>query len=88
MTVEAFRANVAPMTTRPASVAEIIGLWPSAEILADDLGFKYRSRPRVMKHRGRIPRDHWDALVEAAERRGIEGVTLDVLESVHRGRVD
>lgn len=68
---------------RPSSIAELIDLWPSAEVFSDDLGLKYRSHGRVMKVRGRIAREHWDAVVLAASRRGIKGVDHDLLAGLH-----
>jgi hypothetical protein len=37
----------------------------------------------VMKVRNRIPRAHWDAVVVAASKRGIDGITHRVLEGIH-----
>lgn len=65
------------------TVADVIGLWPSAEAFGDDLGLKWRSYGRVMRLRGRIPRDHWPKVVESALRRGYP-VTEQTLERVHQ----
>lgn len=65
------------------NVAKIIEKWPSAEVFADDLGLKYRSHGRVMKVRGRIARQYWPAVVECAQKRHIDGVTLEILEEAH-----
>ena len=64
------------------SVAQIISLWPSAEVFADEIGLKYRSHARVMKARGRIARHHWAAIVKAAKKRGLS-VTVKDLENAH-----
>jgi hypothetical protein len=66
-----------------SDVSEIISKWPSAEAFSDDLGLKYRSHGRVMKVRGRIPEARWPDVIAAAERRGIEGVTRELLEAAH-----
>ena len=63
--------------------SDIISLWPSAEIFAQDIGLKYRSHGRVMKLRNRIPRGHWDAVIKAARSRDIDGVDLLTLERAH-----
>lgn len=59
------------MSQRIPSVADIIGMWPSAEAFSEDIGLKYRSHGRVMKMRGRIPRAHWPKIIESARRREI-----------------
>ena len=71
------------MTRHPASVADLIRLWPSQEQFGDDLGLKWRSHGRVMRVRNRIPRPYWPAVVSAAQRRGIEGVSIATLEKLH-----
>ena len=68
-------------------VRTLIEQWPSAEIFSDDLGLKYRSHGRVMKLRGRIPQAYWDMVVGAARARGIKGVTVDYLRSIHASAV-
>lgn len=69
-----------------SDVSEIISKWPSAEAFSEDIGLKYRSHGRVMKVRGRIPELRWPAVIAAAERRGIEGVTREVLEAANGKR--
>lgn len=66
-----------------STVADVISLWPSAEVFADDLGLKYRSHARVMKVRASIPEKYWPKVVDAAARRGIP-ITKDLLEQVHQ----
>jgi hypothetical protein len=63
--------------------SRIIGLWPSAEKFAADLGLKYPSYARVMKMRGRIPERYWDDVVMAAQTRGI-ALTRSDLEAAHQ----
>jgi hypothetical protein len=66
-----------------STVHEIFALWPSASELARDLGLKRESHATVMKHRGSIPVDYWPALVSAAKKRRIKGVTYEVLVAAH-----
>lgn len=61
------------------TVSDIFDLWPSAAELARDIGLKRESHATVMKHRGSIPVVYWPQLIEAASRRGIEGVTFEAL---------
>lgn len=70
------------------TVDSLISLWPSAEVFADDIGLKWRSHARVMKIRGRIPRAYWPKVAEAAERRGINGVSIAQLERIHAPQSD
>jgi hypothetical protein len=74
------------MTAKVHKVADIFGLWPSAEALGEDLGLKRRGdHARVMKVRGRIPRNHWPKLLDAAQKRRITLTERD-LERVHEAR--
>lgn len=70
------------MDTRVTNVADIISLWPSAEAFAKDLGLKHIGHGRVMKLRGRIPRQHWPRVLAAAERRSIP-ITEQMLEQAN-----
>jgi hypothetical protein len=57
---------------------EILGAWPSLNSVAGDLG----QRPgtvRMWKARDVIPPEFWEDLVAASIRRGIAGVTLELL---------
>ncbi len=65
------------------TVRDIIDLWPSAERFSEDIGLRFPSHGRVMKHRGRIPEAHWPRIVEAAKARGIPDLTLDMLAAAH-----
>lgn len=64
-----------------STYADIIGLWPSAEALADDIG-ESGVTVRAWRNRGSIPSSRWLDIVAAAERRGLRGVSLEVLASV------
>jgi hypothetical protein len=61
---------------------DIIAQWPSLGDFAADLGVSYNTA-KQMRFRNSIAPFHWPALVEAAERRGISGVTLDVIARLH-----
>lgn len=61
--------------------ADIIGLWPSAEALGDDIG-ESGVTVRAWRNRNSIPAYRWLDIVEAADARGIAGITLDVLASI------
>jgi hypothetical protein len=69
---------------QPATgIATIIGLWPTTQTFADDLGLKRGAdHARVMKVRRRIPRRHWPRVLEAAQARGIP-LTQQTLETAH-----
>ena len=64
-------------------IVNILEDWPSTRDLAADLGLRDPSHCRTMKARGRIPRAYWHDLVEAAERRGIKGISIARLKSLH-----
>lgn len=55
-----------------------INLWPSLSSFAADLGIAYGTA-KAMRRRGKIPAEYWTAMVAAAERRNIEGVSLEAL---------
>lgn len=65
------------------SVRDIIEKWPSASEMARDIGLRRPSHGAMMKMRGSIPPQHWPKLVQAAERRGIEGVSFEALALAH-----
>jgi len=70
------------------TVRNIITLWPSASEMARDLGLKRESHGTVMKTRGSIPVWHWARLIQAAEKRGIEGISYEVLADAHARHAD
>lgn len=59
-------------------VADIIDLWPSAVVFADDVGVS-PVRARAWKQRDSIPGSFWRRVVDAAEGRGYGEVTLELL---------
>ncbi len=69
--------------TETLNARQIIGLWPNSDVLGEDLGLKRGGdHVRIMRLRGRIARSHWDRMLEAARRRGID-LTADMLEAAH-----
>lgn len=69
--------------------SDIIDLWPKPSIatFADDIGVVYVTA-QVMRYRDSINSKHWDAVVAAAKRRGIHGVSLAVLASIKSNEPD
>lgn len=71
--------------------AELIDLWAKStpeqptHPLAADLGVK-SSLIAVWKHRNSIPSEHWAGTVASAGKRGIEGVTLEVMARLAASR--
>jgi hypothetical protein len=65
------------------TVTDIIAKWPSAAEMARDIGLRRPKHGAMMKMRKSIPIQYWAAIVDAAKRRGIEGVTLDALMLAH-----
>lgn len=61
--------------------AKLLRLWPTARDLADDLGC-CTNAAKTMRQRGKIASAHWLRLVDGARRRGIAGVTLEVLAAL------
>lgn len=67
------------MRTDPiTSFGDIIGLWTSAEEYGQDVG-ECGGLARQWKRRDKIPDHKWKATVQAAQRRGFAGVTLELL---------
>lgn len=58
--------------------ADIIDAWGSPAVLAEDLDEEVGT-VRQWRNRNRLPDRVWKGTVEAARKRGIEGVTLDLL---------
>lgn len=72
-------------TVIPQDFRDIIDLWPSAAYLAGEIG----ASPGLVaswKHRNSIPPKWWEKIERAALRRGIDGVSWNVLNALHRSR--
>lgn len=63
------------------SFLAVLALWPSLSDLAGDLGLPY-GVVKQWRRRNSIPADKWQALVLAAQGRGFEHVTTDLLASI------
>lgn len=66
-----------------SSHVDLIEKWPSLTAFAEDIGQPYNNA-KAMKRRGRIPAWYWASCVAGAERRGIDGVSLDALANAVR----
>lgn len=64
------------------TLSEIFDLWPSDRKICEDVGLSAPGVSKCRKH-GRIHCRHWAALIAAAERRGIKGVTWESLGEAH-----
>lgn len=68
--------------------ADIIDLWPDPSIVtfARDIGVKYPTA-QLMRWRQSIHSRHWQSVVAAAARRGLDGVTYEVLARLAQKKV-
>lgn len=69
--------------------SEVIDAFGGSRAFADALNID-EGHARVMRWRDSIPPHYWTEVAEEAARRGIKGVTLDVLAAIvaaNRGRV-
>jgi hypothetical protein len=57
---------------------DLINLWPSLSVFADDLSIEYGTA-KAMRRRNSIPPAHWVLMVDKAKARKIRGVTEKVL---------
>ena len=60
--------------------ADIIDRWPSISIYADDIGVGYVTA-QTMRYRDQINVRHWHAIVNAAEKRGLD-VSYETLAGI------
>lgn len=63
------------MSNTPTSISDLIGRWPTIGEFAASIGCGYEAA-RQMRKRESIAPEHWDNVVSASRRKGIEGVTL------------
>lgn len=61
--------------------ADIIGLWPTAETLGDDIGV-CGVTVRAWRNRNSIPSNRWADVISAAKARGFDGVTSDLMTKI------
>lgn len=73
-------------TRAPQSFADLIDLWPSHAAMAEDarLPPKSSNRPAEWKSRNSIPSEYWADLVNGADKRDIEGITLQTFAMLAR----
>lgn len=67
------------------SFSDLISRWPSIGAYADDMGLKYVTA-QMQRYRDSIPATYWPAVVKVAKKRGISGVTLELLASLAADR--
>jgi hypothetical protein len=75
-----------PVRVRVPSFAQILGKWASAANLSRDMNVDVRAVATWARSNSVSPR-HWVTMVKAAERRGIEGVTLYDLFAAYMQRL-
>lgn len=63
------------------TVADLLTKWPTNSDFARDVGLDAR-HISMMKMRNSIHPRHWDAIIKAARKRGITGVSIDTLANV------
>ena len=63
------------------SFAAIVGLWPTAEQLAADLGVPGVT-VRQWRNRDSIPANRWAEVANAAAARGFSGVTAELMARI------
>ena len=59
----------------------IIVKWPDLDALAADTGAG-KEAIKKWKRRNTIPSEYWKGMVQGAARRGIEGVTADLMADI------
>lgn len=69
------------------TIDDLMRLWPSISDFGRDIGVK-PSHAHVMRARGSIPSEHWQAVIDAAAARGIGGITADSLVRLHAKAVE
>lgn len=67
------------------TVADLMALWPSDAEFARDAGIAPK-HASTMKARNSIPDDYRPGVIDAAQRRGFEGVTYERLTLIHAKR--
>jgi hypothetical protein len=72
------------MATKPATVEELIGLWPSPSDFARDIGIT-ANHAQVILVRGSISPEQWPKVLVAAQRRKLRITTDDLLKIRLRG---
>jgi hypothetical protein len=71
----------------PSSVSDLIANWRTIGEFAADVGCGYEAARKMAARESVAPR-HWSSVVAAAERKGVPGVTIEWLASLHAVVVD
>ena len=66
------------MHQSPASISDLISKWKTVAAFAGAVGCGYEAA-RKMRDRESIAPEHWQAVITAAEAKGVPGVTLEWL---------
>lgn len=64
--------------SEPASISALIDTWKTIAEFATEVGCGYEAA-RQMRRRESIAPEHWAKVIEAAEAKGIEGITYEWL---------
>lgn len=64
------------------TIDDLMRRWPSISDFGRDIGVK-PTHAHVMRLRGSIPTEYWQAVIDAAAARRIVGVTADELVRLH-----
>jgi hypothetical protein len=62
-----------------------MALWPSIETLSQDVGVPYQT-VHSWRRRNSIPAIYWDDVAKTAKKRGIPGITTDLLRKIYSAR--
>jgi hypothetical protein len=68
-----------------ATFQNMIDAWPSLAAFADDAGVA-ENTAKGMRRRDSVHAAYWTGIVAGAAKRGIQGVTLEVLAELAKGR--
>lgn len=63
----------------------LIDRWPNLPTFAADIGVKYVTA-QAMQRRDSVSAEHWPAMIAAAAKREIEGITLESLVEIKASR--
>lgn len=69
-----------PMSSKPTSISDLIGRWPTIGEFAAAIGCGYEAA-RQMRKRQSIAPEHWHNVVSASKRKGVTGVSLEWLSA-------
>lgn len=67
--------------SEPKTASEVMAKWPTDADFARDIGVK-PTHAQTMKVRDSIPAPYWSAVVAAAAKRNVQGITLELLAKI------